>query len=353
MVLFYLMLPKGSNRFLLAIFLVFVGLVLVVLGGFLTPLILGILLASFTHHFYERLARRLNQHTNLAALLVVMLVTALIIIPFLGFTTLVAREAFGLLIQSQEEFTWDQPFGRAAKELLARFNVDLEQIIKDQIFPTFENIGEFLTRQIGNVLSNAFTLTLDFFILILTLFYLLRDGRSLGTFLMELSPFNDRESLHLYRTFRETGRAVFYGNFISAISQGFLAGIGFFLFGLPSPILWGSVVAFLALIPLLGAYLVFIPATLYLFLIGETLPAVGFLLFNILLVSSIDNIIKPKLISAKTKIHPLFAVLVIFGGIQLFGILGIIYGPLIAATFLSLFHIYKERVKPEFTDSGG
>ena len=109
------------------------------------------------------------------------------------------------------------------------------------------------------------------------------------------------------------------------------------------------VISFLALIPLLGAYLVFIPAAIFLLLKGSTLVAIGFLAYNLFIVSTIDNIIKPKMISARIKIHPLFAVLTIFGGIKLFGLMGIIYGPLIAALFLVFFEIYKEKLKPEFT----
>ena len=349
MLSYYTMFLKESKRFLLGLFLLFLGLVVFVLSGFLTPLVLGLLLASFSHAVYEKLAARLKQRTNLAALIVVVLITVIIIIPFLGFATLVAKEGFDLFLQSQKEFAWNQPLGDALKEFFDRLNIDIEEVFKEQIAPSLETIGLFLSRQVGSILSNAFLLTVDFFILILTVFYLLRDGRSLGRFLMELSPLEDAENLRLYRTFRETGRAVFYGNFVSALTQGTLTGIGFFIFGLPSPILWGSVATFLAFIPFLGAYIVFVPATIYLFLAGETAGAVGFLLYNILLVSTVDNFIKPQLISAKINIHPLFALLTIFGGIKFFGILGVIYGPLIASIFLALFHIYKDRIKPELT----
>lgn len=344
------MLLKESNRILLGLFIIFLFLIAFMLGGFLTPLVLGILLASFSHPLYEKFAVRLKWNPNLAALLIVALITVVIIIPFLGLTTLLTKEAFNLLIQNKDQFAWDKPIAQTLQELFTRFNIDIVDIFETQISPTLENIGLFLTRQIGNFVSNVFVLTLDFFILILVIFYLLRDGRDLGKFLMEISPLGDRDNLRLYRTFRETGRAVFYGNFVSALAQGILGGLGFFMFGLASPIIWGTIIAFLALIPLLGAYLVFIPATLYLFLKGETFLAVGFLLYNLLLVSTVDNVIKPKMISAKIKIHPLFIVLTIFGGIKIFGLLGIIYGPLIAAVFLVLFEIYKERVKPELEE---
>ena len=342
---------KESNRILLILFFLCFALVGFIFLGFLTPIVIGVLLASFTHPLYERLRASLKGSPNAAAFIIVAAIVIVIIIPFLGLATLIAREAFNLFLEHQGEFAWDQPIAQAAQEFFGRFDIDVEEIFKTQISPTLETIGLFLTRQVGNIVSNAFLLTLDFFILILTVFYLLRDGKALGTFLMEISPLSDKDNLRVYRTFRDTGRAVFYGNFVSAIAQGVLGGLGFLLFGLSSPILWGTVMTFLALIPLLGAYLVFIPATLYLFLAGETLMGIGFSLYNVILVSTVDNFIKPKMISAKTRIHPLFAMLAIFGGIKAFGLLGIIYGPLIAATFLVLFDIYKERVKPELTSA--
>lgn len=343
---------KESNRILLILFFLCMLLVGFVFLGFLTPLVIGILLASFTHPLYERLRASLRQKSNAAAFIIVAAIVVVVIIPFLGLATLIAREAFNLFLEHQGELAWDQPLAQAARGFFNRFDIDIAEVFETQISPTLETIGLFLTRQVGNIVSNAFLLTLDFFILILTVFYLLRDGRALGKFLMEISPLSDRDSLRVYRTFRETGRAVFYGNFVSAIAQGVLGGLGFFLFGLSSPIIWGTVMTFLALVPLLGAYLIFIPATLYLFLNGQTLMGIGFFIYNVLLVSTVDNIIKPKMISAKTRIHPLFAMLAIFGGIQAFGLLGIIYGPLIAAVFLVLFEIYKERVKPELTSTG-
>lgn len=332
--------------FLLGIFVLFLGLVIFLLSGFLTPLVLGILFASLSYRFYIWIRKAVNGHATLAALLVVIAITFLIIIPFLTLTTLLANEALQLFLTSRESFALNHPLMQTAASFLARFNIDLPGVFQEQVAPTLQNIGGFLTRQIGNLLSNALLFTLDFFILILTVFYLLRDGQALGSFLMEVSPLADRDNIKLFQTFLETGRAVFYGNFVSAVAQGTLGGIGFALFGLSAPVLWGTVMAFLAFIPFLGAYLIFIPATIYLFLTADLSTVILFFLFNLLLVSTVDNIIKPKLISAKIRVHPLFTMLAVFGGIKLFGILGIIYGPLIASIFLVLFDMYRERVKP-------
>jgi predicted PurR-regulated permease PerM len=172
---------------------------------------------------------------------------------------------------------------------------------------------------------------------------MLRDGKKFGEYLIKLSPMKTDKEIGLFETFRDTGKAVFYGNFISAVVQGILGGIGFAIFGIGSPIFWGAIMVFFSLIPLLGPFVIFIPASIYLFAIGDTTNAIIFLLYNILIVSSVDNIIKPRIISGKVDVHPLIMILAILGGLSAFGIMGIIYGPLIATLFLAVLKVYLEE----------
>jgi len=334
---------KESKYFLNALLIIFLALFIVIVAGFLAPLVLGLLLAGLGFPLYRELLKKLSQKKNLAALITVLVISLVIILPLVGILSVLAKEAFDLFTVARDQWAVNQSFMEALEPLSEKLNLNLEELVRNQLTPVIENLGLTISKEIGGLLSNAVNLALNFFVMIVTIFYLLRDGEKLTNFLIALSPLKTSDELSLYHTFREAGKAVFFGNFISSGVQGLLGGIGFLIFGIGSPVLWGTVMAFLALIPFLGPYLIFIPAAIYLFVTGTTTTAILFLLYNILIVSTVDNLIKPKLISARIKIHPLLILLAILGGIKVFGLMGIIYGPLIAAVFLALLKVYLEH----------
>lgn len=321
------------------------GLILLLLAGFATPLVLGAILATISYPLYKKIKERLRNRKTLAALLVLLLLILIIILPFFGIVTLLWQETSNLVTVVQGELSSSRPFGGTLDKLSTGLGVDVRDLITNEILPNVQNLGTFLADQIRNILSNAINLVISFFVLMVTTFYLLRDGDILGNFLKRVSPLKERDNERFFVVFEETGRAVFFGNFVSAIAQGFLGGLGFLFAGLESPIFWGTIMAFIALIPLLGPYIISIPAAIYLFLAGRPGVAIAFLLYNLLVVSTVDNIIKPKLIGDKIRIHPLFILIIILGGIKIFGIVGVIYGPLIAAIFMSIISALEENAK--------
>jgi predicted PurR-regulated permease PerM len=137
------------------------------------------------------------------------------------------------------------------------------------------------------------------------------------------------------------GRAVILGNVLSGTIQGILGGFGFFFFGLGSPFLWGTVIGFMAFLPIIGASVIFIPTTVILLLQGHTGIAVGYLAYNMFYSSIMEYFIKPRLIGKGMRMNPVLVFIGILGGIKLFGILGIIYGPLIITIFITLAEIYR------------
>jgi len=340
---------RESIYFLAVLLIIFFGLVIFLFAGFLAPLVFGVLLAGISYPFYRRLTIWFGDRKNLAALATVSLIAILILLPATGLLTLLTKEALELWGATRDQFTIKGPFMDSLNALAFRFGFDLPAFLQVHLAPALQNASFAISQEIGGVLSNALQLAFDFFVMIVTIFYLLRDGKAFGKFLIQFSPLRNDDDLAIYRTFKETGLAVFLGNFASALFQGFLGGIGFFAFGVPSPVLWGTVMAFLALIPFLGPYIIFLPAAAYLLISGKTMAAIIFLLYNFLIVSTVDNFIKPKLISDKTDIHPLLILLSILGGLKVFGIIGIIYGPLIVAIFLALLHVYLTHAKKRET----
>ncbi len=336
------MASHNSPTFLLILVLIFLGLSFLLLAGFSAPLILGVLLSTLSYPLFERMTKTLRGQKSLAALLVLLLIVLAIIAPFVGIATLMTNEGLSLFQETKIQLSLDQPLIQNAERFLSRFNIDLRLLIQEQLGPGLKNLGLFIYQRIGGLLSNVFGLLFGFVIMLVTIFYLLKDGKAFGSFLLRATPMQERDKLKIYHTFKETGRAVFLGMFLSAIAQGILGALGFLIFGIPHPTFWGVMIAFISIFPFIGAYPIYIPAFIYLLLKGSTVPSIIFLLYNIFIVSTIDNVIKPKFISRKTEIHPLFIFLAILGGLKVFGLSGIIYGPLIAAVALVLLTTYLE-----------
>jgi predicted PurR-regulated permease PerM len=339
---------KDSHLFLVILLIIFLALLILTVAGYGGPLVLALVFTGLASPLYKHL-KNFFRSENVAAFVTVFIVSLVIILPAFFFLTVLTNEAFHLFTITQSGFTENYSFQNAVTNLSAKFDVDLKSIIDIQLTPALKNLGLSISKEVGSLLSNALSLAINFFVMVIGLFYLLRDGRKFADFLLAISPLKTSDELDIYQTFIDTGKAVFYGTVLSALGQGILGGVGFFFAGLPSPILWGTLMGFLSLIPFLGAYIVFIPAAIYLFFSGHVVTAIIFLLYNILIVSTIDNIIKPKVVGAKMHIHTFPVLVAILGGLKFFGIAGLIYGPLILAVFLALLRVYLETQKSTHT----
>ncbi|RME15146.1 MAG: AI-2E family transporter [Bdellovibrio sp.] len=217
---------------------------------------------------------------------------------------------------------------------------------------TLNSITIFVLGKIKGFAATIPSKMIQLFILIITTFFMFRDGHIFLNKLKQIFPMDSAHRKHLLKRFNDVIFAVVYGQIITALIQAIIAGIGFFIFGVKSPLLWALVTFFLALIPFLGAAFVWLPISLYFLIEGLIQSDFGFIgrsiglfLYGALIISLIDNFLKPKLISNKTQIHTLFIILGIISGISAFGLIGIILGPLILALFLaSLTIIEREKI---------
>ncbi len=190
---------------------------------------------------------------------------------------------------------------------------------------------------------------IHFFLMMLVIYYIFRDGERLKSYISDLLPFPAGQQEVLVNKFREMGRAVILGNGLSGIIQGILGGTGFFVFGLGSPILWGTVIGVMAFIPIIGASIVFVPASIILYVQGKAGLAVGYLVYNASYSIIMEYVVKPRLIGKGMKMNPLLVFIGVLGGLKLFGVLGVIYGPLIMTIFLALAEIYRLEYKEAIT----
>jgi predicted PurR-regulated permease PerM len=202
-------------------------------------------------------------------------------------------------------------------------------------------VGLYLYEQARSMTANIFTFVIDFFFMLLIIFYLLIDSPRLMKYIVKLSPLPDDQDEKLFQKFKDMAGAILIGNGLGGLIQGTLGGAVFAIFGFQSPFLYGVIMALLAFLPIVGIGAVFLPAAIYLLLQGRIGSGIFFVVFYAVLSGGIEYFFKPKIVGQRVQMHTLLVFLAIIGGLKLFGILGIIYGPLVVTAFLTLSDIYE------------
>jgi predicted PurR-regulated permease PerM len=190
------------------------------------------------------------------------------------------------------------------------------------------------------VFSGAVNIAFSLFLMLLALFYFFKDGKKLVETLIDLSPLEDVNDKKIIGRIVVAVNSVVRGNLVIGVIQGLLTGIGFAIFGVPSPVIWGTVAAVTSLMPTIGTSIVLIPGILFVFFSSGPLFGLGLLLWGALAVGLIDNFLGPTLINRDIHIHPFLILLSVFGGLSFFGPIGFIAGPVILSMLFSLFDIY-------------
>jgi predicted PurR-regulated permease PerM len=192
-----------------------------------------------------------------------------------------------------------------------------------------------------NVLGRVTHAALDLGLFLLMLFFLLRDGGRLRAELRPVSPFSEEQERQIFDHLERTIKGALQAVVVVPVAQGILAGIGFMMFGVPSPFVWGTAVILAATVPLVGSPLGWLPAVGYLVVQGQAGPAVGLLIYSTVVVSGSDNLIKPLVLRGSARIHPLLGFLSILGGVLAFGVFGFLIGPVVLSLVLSAIRIYR------------
>jgi predicted PurR-regulated permease PerM len=343
--------------FFLALFMVSAFL----LGWLIWPFISVIILAAVVTGIFKPVYIFLNRKINslFASLLTCLLVFLILFIPTVFFVGILAKEAHGLYLMGKGAVFSDQiktilessRILEKANLILSNFNIEItgEQLNKG-VSELGKVVGFFLYQQAQSIASNVFKFFVYFFFMLLVIYYLLIDGDRLISFIIDLSPLPSEQDEKLINKFKDMAGAILIGNGLGGLIQGTAGGIVFSLFGLKSPFLWGVIMGLLAFLPIIGIGVVLIPAAIYLILKGRIAAGIFFVVFYIILSGGIEYLLKPKLVGQRVKMHTLLVFFSIIGGLKLFGILGIIYGPLVATAFITLTDIYyasyQELVDP-------
>jgi predicted PurR-regulated permease PerM len=201
--------------------------------------------------------------------------------------------------------------------------------------------GFIASRTLGFV-GGAVGFIVEVFFVIFTMYYLFRDGERLRASAYDITPLSDEKAREIFDRTGEVIGASVYGVLVIAVVQGVLGGLAFWVLGLPSPLLWGVVMIFLSMIPMLGAFIVWVPAAIYLGLSGHWAKALMLTVWGALVIGSVDNFLRPKLVGERTRLHELLIFFSVLGGLQVFGVLGIVLGPVIVAITIALLDVLRQ-----------
>lgn len=321
----------------------------VILWPYVTPLVLAAMVAVLGYPVYRWLHTKLKGRSNLSALIATVGIVIVIGLPLSVFVGLVTREVVDVVLWARQYVTEENLQNiNTNEDLLAlkeriqasefTASIDLEKILQ-AVGTAVKQIGTKLLQGVGAFAAGVAHFVVGLVIFLLALFFFLRDGEKLIAYFRNSPYIADHLVDRLTARFKEIVDAIVFGNLTIAVLQGVVLGIAYPIFGLANGLLIGLAAALLALIPAVGPLLIILPTMAYLgFTVGWGI-AITFGVITYVLASLIDNLLKPILLEKHLRIHPLIIFLSLLGGIGMFGFLGILYGPLIAAIFLTLLDI--------------
>lgn len=305
---------------------------------FLSIIFLSAIFAVLLYPFYLKTLAICRGGKGISAALVIMVTALFIAGPFYFLGTRIFHESKNLYLSNQGTGT----------NFLETLTISIERPTRE-VFPNFslhiethiQNLVEFISKNLGPLVSGTAFAILGIFLVVVSLFFFLKEGEEFVRLLTKISPLDDKYDREILGKMQGTIQSVLKGTLFIAFIQGFLVGIGLLIFGVPNAALWGTLASITALVPGVGTAIVVIPAVLYLLLMGSNVAALGLFLWGALLVGLIDNILAPMLYGRGVPVHPLFVLFAVLGGITFFGPFGFLFGPVILSAFLALLHIYR------------
>ncbi|WP_313128481.1 AI-2E family transporter [Stutzerimonas nitrititolerans] len=341
-----------NSRLEQKVFLALLLVVSVAFGWILLPfygaVFWAVILAIIFAPIQRRLLARLNARRNLAALATLFICLLVAVLPVILIAGVLVQEGTTLYKQIESGEIDIDSFVSHAKELLPaswqaqmqRFGLgDMDQI-RERLASSALHGSQFLATKAFSFGQGTFQFMLSFFLMLYLLFFLLRDGRELVARIRKAVPLSDNQKRRLFSKFTRVVRATVKGNIVVAATQGALGGIIFAILGIPSAVLCGVLMAFLSLLPAVGAGVIWTPVAIYFLMKGLIVQGVILILYGVLVIGLVDNILRPILVGKDTKMPDYVVLISTLGGLSLFGLNGFVIGPLIAALFISAWGLF-------------
>jgi predicted PurR-regulated permease PerM len=318
---------------------------------FLSSLVWALALAVVFMPFHRRLESKLKRRT-LAAAVSVLVVGLIVVVPAVFVAQrLVLEAAKGAQLVSAKVESGEWRHAIEAHPRIAFLAVKIEREV--DLPRTAQTLAAWLTNIAKSIVQGSVVQVIVFLLSFYLLFFFLRDRRTALRTLRSLSPLSEGEMDRLLGRVGDTIYATIYGTLAVAAMQGLLGGLMFWWLGLPAPLLWGVVMALLAVVPVLGAFVIWIPAALFLALSGSWGQALILTVWGGVVVSTIDNLLRPILVGKRLKLHTILALISMVGGVIVFGAAGLVLGPVVLTITVALLEIWRNRTAAEATTGTG
>jgi predicted PurR-regulated permease PerM len=348
--------PTPTER---ATLLVLLAAVSVALAWILVPLygtiLWGAVIAMLFTPLYRRLLPLLNQRRTAAAVATLLAVLLMVVLPLALIVATLAREAADMYARLQSGAINPLHYLRGLFEalppsvagLLDRFGVADFGTLQQRVSRGLAEASQLIATQALAIGQNTFELLVELFITMYLAFFLIRDGEALANDMRRAIPLAVAHRRELFEKFTVVVRATVKGNLVVAALQGLLGGLAFWFLDVDGALLWAVVMAFLSLLPAVGAALVWAPVALYFFLAGDFWSASGLAAWGVLVIGLVDNLLRPLLVGKDTRLPDYLVLTTTLGGMAVFGINGFVLGPAIAAMFVAVWHIYGSTRETE------
>jgi len=321
-----------------------------VLKPFFYPIFWAAVLASVFYPLYSRINKKINK-PRLTSLVMLILIILIILVPLSGISSLLIRESIDIYTEidnnrseiisnAQGTLDWIQnlPF-------MEGLNID-KSFWVEKISDTAKALTAFIFTSIKNFTQNSVVFLVMFVLMIYTLYFFFKDGARFLEKAMHLIPLGNKYEKILYEKFTSASRAALTGTLIVGGVQGVLGGLMFVILGIKGAAIWGIIMVLVSIVPI-GPSVIWFPASIVLFINGQVWQGVTLLIFGVLVISTVDNFLRPILVGKQTKLHPLLILFSTLGGILLFGFTGFLIGPILTALVISMWEIYDEHYKDE------
>ncbi|MDP3917047.1 MAG: AI-2E family transporter [Nanoarchaeota archaeon] len=340
--------------FILALFLFFK-----LIQPMMTILLGSLLLAYISFPLYKKIIKKIP-NKSISIILSLLIIVIIILIPFAFLTFGIAQQGFYFYNSLSNNIEKGALFGYsctgADSKLCLLLNqaekFSLEELSKFGFDKQIQNFLPILEEKITHFILSIPLMIAGIFITLVITFFILKDWENIFKKIIDLFPMKKKTIERLIKEFRDITQTVIFAQLFVALIQGVVAIIGFYIFGVPFPIILGILLAFCALIPFIGTSLIWVPASLYLSLIGYfshdywvLIKGICLFLYGIAIINTIDNILLAKIVQVKANVSPITTMVGVIGGASMFGVIGIFIGPILLPLLITYFETFKERFR--------
>lgn len=319
-----------------------------ILMPFFGAVLWAVALAILFNPLYKRLLRTMPGRRNLAALTTLTICLVIVIIPLTVVTVSLVQEAS---LVTQRIRTGEINFGRYLQQiigvmpqwlfnLLERFGLSNMEAMLSRIGQGAAQTGQLIATQALNIGQNTFDFVVSFALMLYMLYFFMRDGAALSKMVREALPMARPHTHFLLNKFTNVIRATVKGNVAVAAVQGALGGLAFWALGVQGALLWAVLMAFLSLLPAVGAALIWLPVAIYFLATGHVWEGVALIVFGVVVIGLVDNVLRPILVGKDTQMPDYIVLMSTVGGMALFGVNGFVIGPVVAALFMATWDLF-------------